>query len=208
METFLGWKIRFLFLPAVLSVGVFGDLCKVTHQGNATTYNILNPISNAEREYSWADSNDVLATDTKPNNGSISSSHSSLTLLGCRKNVCVETFRHPKHHTTCCYTDCTAAPEHRADFPAATEPPERIDPTTSSPALAVFWTPEVTGVIMGGIVVVIAMVIAVVCCRKKISSVYAASGLFSSLLSLYAASGLSSSLILSTRDADAAALLK
>ncbi|CAL8401885.1 unnamed protein product [Boreogadus saida] len=48
---------------------------------------------------------------------------------------------------------------------------EHIDPTTSSPPpLAVFWTPEVTGVIKGGIVVVIAMVIAAVCCRKKISS--------------------------------------
>ncbi|CAL8401876.1 unnamed protein product, partial [Boreogadus saida] len=142
--------------------GVFGDTCKVTHQGKAVTYNILNPTSNAECEYSWADSNNlVLAYDEEPKGeGIISSSHHSLTVHVCRENVCVTIDCPPKYHTTCCYTDCTAAPEHR----------EHIDPiNNSSPGLAVFWTPEVTGVIKGGIFVVIAVVIAAVCCRKKIN---------------------------------------
>ncbi|CAL8308417.1 unnamed protein product, partial [Gadus morhua 'NCC'] len=65
------------------------------------------------------------------------------------------------HHTTCCYTDCTAAPE----------PQERIDPIINSPPpLAVFLTREVAGVIKGGILVVILVVIAAVWCRKKINS--------------------------------------
>ncbi|XP_030217172.1 uncharacterized protein LOC115547243 isoform X1 [Gadus morhua] len=158
MDLSLGRRKVFLFLSALLTaVGVFGDPCKVTHQGKATTYNILNPVSNADWEYSWADSNGtVLATDGDPNNGNISSSDSFLTLPGCLKKVCVTIDCHPKHHTTCCPTDCPAAPE----------PQEHIDPTTSSPALAVVWTPEgIAGTVVGTvvvIVVVIALVIAVV----------------------------------------------
>ncbi|CAL8281773.1 unnamed protein product [Arctogadus glacialis] len=140
-------------------VGVFGDTCKVTHQGKATTYNILNPTGNAECEYSWADSNGtVLATDGDPNNGNISSSDSFLTLPECLKKVCVTIDCHPKHHTTCCPTDCTAAPE----------PPELIDPIiNSSLALAVFWTREGIAGIVVGTVAVIAVVIAVVIAFEK-----------------------------------------
>ncbi|CAL8308478.1 unnamed protein product [Gadus morhua 'NCC'] len=162
-----------LFLSAVFTVGVFVDPCKVTHQGKATTYNISNPKSNPTCEYSWADSNGiVLANDQEPKGkGNISSSHRSLTLPGCLKKVCVTIDCHPEHYDPiCCPTDCTAALEPQVDFPAAPEPQEHIDPTTSSPALAVDLTP---GKIAGtgvGTGVVIAMVIAAVCCRKKISS--------------------------------------
>ncbi|CAL8308448.1 unnamed protein product [Gadus morhua 'NCC'] len=167
-------KWLFLLIPA-FTVGVFGDECKVTHQGKATMYNIPNPKSNPTCDYSWADSNDVLANNAQPNNGGISSSHSSLTLLGCRKNVSVMIDCPPKYHTTFCPTDCPTAPEPQANFTPAPEPPEHIDPiNNSSLALAVVWTPgEIAGTVVGTvgvIVVVIAVVIALVCCRKKENS--------------------------------------
>ncbi|XP_030217122.1 uncharacterized protein LOC115547203 isoform X50 [Gadus morhua] len=156
-------------------VGAFGDTCTVTHQGKATTYNISNPKSNPTCEYSWADSNLlVLATDAEPEGkGIISSSHSSLTLLGCWKNACVTIYCHLKPHTTCCYTNCTdapepqanftAAPEPQADFTAAPEPPEHIDPMNCRDYWIVVRIPVV-------IVLLMVMVIAVVCCRKKENS--------------------------------------
>ncbi|CAL8308442.1 unnamed protein product [Gadus morhua 'NCC'] len=176
MDFVLGWRKLFSFLPVLLAaVGVCGDTCKVTHQGKATTYNISNPKSNPTCDYSWADSNLlVLATDAEPEGkGIISSSHSSLTLLGCWKNVCVTIYCHLKHHTTCCYTDCTAAPEPQADFTAAPEPPadftaapeppEHIDPMNCRDYWIVVRIPVV-------IVLLMVMVIAVVCCRKKENS--------------------------------------
>ena len=52
---------------------------------------------------------------------------------------------------------------------------EHIDPTTSSPALAVVWTPEgIAGTVVGTVVVIAitAVVIAVVCSRKKENRYY------------------------------------
>ncbi|CAL8281781.1 unnamed protein product [Arctogadus glacialis] len=120
---------------------------------------------------------EVLATVEEPNNGGITSSHSSLTLLGCRKNVSVKIDCHAKHHTTFCPTDCTAAPEPQAYFTAAPEPPEHIDPiNNSSLALAVVWTPgKIAGTVIATVVViamVIVVVIALVCCRRKVNSLF------------------------------------
>ncbi|XP_030217174.1 uncharacterized protein LOC115547244 [Gadus morhua] len=173
-------KWLFLLIPA-FTVGVFGDPCTFTHQGKATTYNISNPKSNPTCYYRWADSNGtILATEEEPNNGGTSSSHSSLTLLGCLKNVCVETMCHLKHYDPiCCPTDCPTATEPPANFTPATEPQERIDPinnNSSPPPLAVVLTPGgIAGTVVGTVLViavVIAVVIALVCCRRKENSLF------------------------------------
>ncbi|CAL8239963.1 unnamed protein product [Gadus morhua 'NCC'] len=171
-------KWLFLLIPA-FTVGVFVDPCPVTHQGKATTYNISNPKSNPTCHYSWADSNGtVLANEKEPKGkGIISSSHRSLTLLGCRMNVSVKIDCPLEHYDPiCCPTDCPTAPEPQANFTPAPEPQEHIDPTTSSPALAVVLTPGgIAGTVVGTvgvIAMVIAMVIALVCCRKKENSLF------------------------------------
>ncbi|XP_059912131.1 uncharacterized protein LOC132461072 [Gadus macrocephalus] len=170
-------KCLFLFIPAV-GVGLFVDPCNVTHQGKATTYNISNPKSNPTCGYTWVDFKEVLATAEEPNNGGTSSSHRSLTLLGCRKNVSVMTNCPPKHYRTfCLLPNCPAAPEPQANFTAAPEPPEHIDPIiNSSLALAVVLTPggiawTVVGTV-GVIAMVIAVVIALICCRRKENSLF------------------------------------